>query len=152
MSLPHPDLSNRPHSLAVQRVMRATPSALYRAWTERFDLWFAAPGSVAMRAEIDAPFFFETVYQPEGAGTVQRHPHYGRFLRLERDRLAELTWVTGVGGTEGAETVVTVEFAPSSDGTLLTLTHAGFASAEACNRHEQAWPMVLDQLDQRLAG
>jgi uncharacterized protein YndB with AHSA1/START domain len=145
-----PDLSQRPLSLHVEREMAATPSTLYWAWTQGFDRWFAAPGSVLMQPQVNAPFFFETVYQPENAGSAQRHPHYGRFLRLERDHLIALTWVTGAGGTNGAETVVTVELNAQGTGSHLRLTHAGFADEAARDGHQQAWPFVLEQLDQRL--
>jgi uncharacterized protein YndB with AHSA1/START domain len=145
MDIPIPDLSTRKRRLQVERRMRASPAALYRAWTVGFDVWFARPGSVIMRAEVGAPFFFETEYKSE------RHPHYGRFLRLEANRLVEITWMTGAAGTKGAETVVTAEFESQGDGALIQLTHAGFLDEPSLRQHEDAWPLVLAQLDERLA-
>ncbi len=138
-----PDLSLRPFHLTVERTMRAAPSVLYRAWTEHMDHWFAEPGMVVMKAEVNAVFFWMTRHE----GVLQ--PHYGRFLRLERDQLVELTWLTGPTGTKGAETVVTVELVPEGTGTRLRLTHAGFPDQELRDGHEQAWPHVLAHLDER---
>ena len=136
-----PDLTERPHQLIVERDMAAPPAELYLAWTGQIDRWFAAPGTVLMRARVNEPFFFEALHKG------QRHPHYGRFLKLEPDRLIELTWVSGPLGTGGAETVVTVELSPKGEGTHLRLTHAGFADEVSKKTHAQAWPFVLEVLD-----
>ena len=141
-----PDISTRPYDLQVDRDFATTPAILYEAWTTGFERWFAAPGSMLMCPEVNAVFFFETEFKPEGQPTAQRHPHYGRFLRLIDGRLVELTWVTGAGGTDGAETIVTVELHPIGRTTRLSLKHAGFATEAARDRHRQAWPLVLAQL------
>lgn len=136
------DLSSRPHKLTFEREMAAPPHVLFQAWTTRqLERWFAAPGTVSIRAEVNAAYFFETRFQS------QRHPHYGRFLKLEADRLVEMTWLTAMG-TRGVETLLTIEFTPSGSGTRLRLTHAGFPDEELRKGHEDAWPGVLDLLDE----
>lgn len=146
MAIAIPDLSGRPSLCVIESRMDSSPHAIYKAWTEQFDRWFAAPGTVLMHAEVDAPFFFETHY--EGG----RHPHYGRFLGLVQDELVEMTWVTGSAGTEGAETVVSVEIAPYRSGSHLRLTHSGFPNQESMKRHDKAWVEVLVQQDKVLSG
>jgi uncharacterized protein YndB with AHSA1/START domain/catechol 2,3-dioxygenase-like lactoylglutathione lyase family enzyme len=126
----------------VERVMVAPPDLMYRAWTAQFDRWFAVAGTVRMRAEVDAPFYFETQFEGE------RHPHYGRFLRLVNDQLVEMTWLTAA--TRGAETIVTVKLTPRDGGTWLELTHARFADEASRVRHAGAWPNVLAELDRKV--
>ena len=140
-----PDLSTRPLSMTVERVMKAKANAIYEAWTEKFDAWFAQPGELLMTPEVDKPFFF---YNRRDWG---RHAHYGRFLALKKNELVEMAWVTGEGGTEGAETVIRVELFAQDDGTLLRLTHSGFGSETSRDAHEENWPEGLETLDDVLS-
>jgi Activator of Hsp90 ATPase homolog 1-like protein len=89
-------------------------------------------------------------YRFESKTVAQRHPHYGRFLHLVPNQPVQLTWVTGAGGTAGAETAVTVELEPKNGCTRLRLTHAGIATEVACDGHKRAWPSVLEHLEKQL--
>ena len=140
-----PDLSSRPYQLEIKAEITVSTDVAYQAWTTGLESWFAVPGTLLMKPEINSPFFFETEFED------QRHAHYGRFLKLVPDELLELTWVTGDPGTKGAETVVTIRLeAASGGGTRVTLTQAGFADEEARDGHEEAWPLVMAHLDECL--
>jgi uncharacterized protein YndB with AHSA1/START domain len=143
-----PDLSWRPHETTIVRDMTSPPEVIYRAWTEQLDRWLAEPGTVLMKAEANAPFFFESrsPFEPRAAGG--RQAHYGRFLKLARDTLIEMTWVTGPHGTGGTETVLSIELQRIEGGTRLRLTHGGFADDATCAQHAEAWPLVLEQLEE----
>lgn len=131
------------HSLTIHRTMPLSAATLFRAWTHQWGAWFAEPGSVHMTAEVGAPFRFEVAQSfADGRATI-RHPHYGRFVALERDALVSLTWVTGPAGTAGVETLLTVRFHDETAGTRVTLTHEGFSTEEARDRHATVWPLVL---------
>ena len=136
-----PDLSSRPLQCTVKQTVAVPPEVVYRAFSDQFDRWFAAPGTLLLKAEVGVPFFFETRFDG------QRHPHYGRYLKLVPGERLELTWVTGNPGTKGAETVVTIELSPDKDGTRVTLTHAGFPDEETRDGTEAAWPQALTHLE-----
>jgi uncharacterized protein YndB with AHSA1/START domain len=147
-SIPRPDVSARPLRATCEYLVHAKPPEVYAAWTERFDAWFAQAGTLSMAAELGRPFFF---YTPDEWG---RHPHYGRFLVLEKDRLIEMTWMTGNGtaeGTGGAESILRVELTARGDETELRLTHSGLPTEKSRNGHQENWPLALKGLDEALS-
>jgi uncharacterized protein YndB with AHSA1/START domain len=133
--------SDNTHEVEMGQNLSASPSDIYRAWTEQFDRWFAEPGTVVMRAQVGEPFRFETAHEGN------RYHHFGRFLALEPNLLVEMSWVTGRNGTWGAETVVKLEIFSAGSGSRVRLTHSGFYEAAAAIQHADAWPHVLRQLD-----
>jgi uncharacterized glyoxalase superfamily protein PhnB len=124
----------------------------YLAWTVGWDLWFADTGSVRVSPQVGTPFFFEVTEGTPGSPHARRHPHYGRFLQLVPAQRMRCTWVTGANGTDGAETVLTVQLQPQGEQhTRCTLTHEGFATTAARDRHAAAWPHVLEAQARQLA-
>jgi uncharacterized protein YndB with AHSA1/START domain len=134
------------HGFTIEQWMRARPGAVFAAWTEAFDTWFALPGAIRMNATVGEPYWFDVVHGG------QRRAHYGHFIAVELARLIEQTWVTGKSGTDGAKTVLRLELEATDPGTLVRLTHRGFYDQAASKRHADAWPQILLHLDEVLSA
>ena len=140
------------HELTVTQHMALDAATLFRAWSHDWGAWFAAPDSVRMTAEVGAPFYFAVEQRFDDGRPPVRHPHYGRVLALEPNSLVALSWVTRPNGTGGAEATMTVRLSDDGNGgTTVTLTHAGFITEVARDRHAMAWPMILAQQERTLA-
>ena len=138
-----PDLSSRPLQVSLERHTHLSPRQIYLAWTARLDLWLASPGSFLSQGKPNAPYFFDTY------ANGSRVPHYGRFLRMETEKLIEFTWITSE--TQGVETVLTITLIPSEIGTIISLVHKGFSTEDQRLIHSKAWPYLLEQLEIRMS-
>jgi uncharacterized protein YndB with AHSA1/START domain len=77
--------------------------------------------------------------------TLTTYPHDGEYLRIDRPRLLEFSWISNA--TERQRSVVTVELRPLNDiETELTLTHKLLPTRKAAREHRDAWSISLDRL------
>jgi uncharacterized protein YndB with AHSA1/START domain len=132
--------------LTVSRVIPATPS-------EVFDVWLDAksPGSpwfgsqrVILNPVVDGLFYH--CVRHEGRAWA----HYGRFVRLDKPRVIEHTWMSEA--TRGIESTLVVALEPKGDDTLLTLRHSDLPDDEMGRQHEEGWKFVADAIAQRFAS
>jgi Activator of Hsp90 ATPase homolog 1-like protein len=63
--------------------------------------------------------------------------------------VAEYTWMSEA--TQGAESVVTVTFAPLAEQTEATLAHSGVPDNEMGRRHAEGWSWMLNLLAERFS-
>jgi uncharacterized protein YndB with AHSA1/START domain len=103
------------YSGSAEATLQALPEAVYLAWTTGFDTWFASAGAIRMRPVEGEPFWLEVTHNGV------RHPHYGRFLTLDPSSVIALTWVSGRGGTDGAETTLRIKLSAVPAGTRVLL-------------------------------
>jgi uncharacterized protein YndB with AHSA1/START domain len=117
-----------------------------------FDVWLdpASPGSpwfgverAIMNPIVDGLFYHAVMH--EG----RRWPHYGRFLRIERPKLIEHTWVSEA--TQGVESIVSLTFDAHGDQTEVTLRHSGVPDDEMGRRHQDGWSWGLSMLAERFS-
>ena len=99
--------------------------------------WFGAE-RVILNPAVDGLFYFAVKH--EG----RTWPHYGRFVKLDRPRCIEHTWMSEA--TKGAESVVTITLEPQGDQTQVTLRHSGVPDDELGHQHKEGWTWMLSAL------
>jgi uncharacterized protein YndB with AHSA1/START domain len=132
--------------IALSRTIAATPDQVFDVWLDP-----KSPGSPWFGAE-------RTILQPTVDGLFYhavRHeghhwPHYGRFIRLDRPRVIEHTWVSEA--TKGVETLLTLTFEARGRETAVTLHHTHVPDDPMGRQHEEGWKYVLEAIAARFAS
>lgn len=134
-----------PFGTRVPRTYDASPERVFAAWTEPASVkaWLAGGAQASVDAREDGLFYIGMPNE----GRI--YPHYGRYLRVERPSLLEFTWVSE--GTQGKESVVTIELTARGKQTDLVLTHAGLPSEALAEDHRGGWTHFVESLAARLA-
>src|SRR4029077_9194440 len=93
------------HDFTVSRTISGSADQVFDVWLDPKSpggLWFGVERAI-INPVVDR--LFHHVVKHEG----RLLPHYGRFIRLERGRAIEHTWVSEA--TRGRETIVTITLA-----------------------------------------
>jgi uncharacterized protein YndB with AHSA1/START domain len=131
--------------ITVVRTIPASAEEIFDAWIDSNSPggpWFGAE-RVILNPVVDGLYYFAVKH--EG----RTWPHYGRFVQLDRPRLAEYTWMSEA--TKGAESVVTLTMEVRGEQTEVTLRHAGVPDDELGRQHKEGWTWILSALADALA-
>jgi uncharacterized protein YndB with AHSA1/START domain len=136
-------------SLTIKRRFKAPPAQVFSAWTdpEKIKRWFGPAATHCTLAEFDLRVGGKYVIAADSADG-ERHQVGGVIREIVPDRKLVYTWAWH--STPERESLVTIEFKPDGDGTLLTLTHERFVDADARDRHQYGWTGALDKLEAML--
>jgi uncharacterized protein YndB with AHSA1/START domain len=132
-------------TIDLSRMIPASPTEVYDAWldpTSPGGPWFGGK-RVILDVKVDGLFYALAEY----AG--RSWPHYGRFVKLERPRLIEYTWMSS--STKGLESVVTISLEPTASGTQLSLRHSGLPDDDEGRNHREGWSSSVDAVAKRFA-
>jgi DNA-binding transcriptional ArsR family regulator/uncharacterized protein YndB with AHSA1/START domain len=132
--------------ITVTRSIPASPEAVFDVWMDPKSPggpWFGGQRLI-VNPVVDGLFYVAVGH--EG----RTWPHYGRFIKIDRPRCVEHTWVSEA--TRGMESVVVVKFEQRGDTTEVTLHHSGVPDDEMGRRHQEGWAWVLSQLEEAFIG
>ncbi|HKR98603.1 MAG TPA: SRPBCC domain-containing protein [Candidatus Dormibacteraeota bacterium] len=138
-------MSDRPGALRVERVLPATPDAVFRSWTTPALMagWLSPTGRAEVTADVRVGGRFSVVM----LGDETHIDHEGEYLELEPPRRLVFTWSSAYTGD--GPSVVTVQLEPVDAGTRIVLTHEQLP-AEHAAAHESGWGAILDRLSESL--
>ena len=132
--------------LTVSRTIPASPAEVFDVWLDPKSPggpWFG-PERVILNPVVDGLYYHCVLH--EG----RTWAHYGRFVRLDRPRVIEHTWMSEA--TRGLESTVTVTLEPKGNETLLTLRHSDLPDDEMGHQHEEGWKFITSAIADRFAS
>jgi len=141
----HADTAVKP-SLTIKRRFNAPPKKVFAAWTEPAQVarWFGPGGITVLEAVFELRAGGRFMIHARGS-EGEDHRVSGTVREAVPNSKVVYTWAWQ--STPERESLVTVEFTPDGDGTLLTLTHERFFDEGARDRHNGGWSAALDKLE-----
>ena len=131
-------------ALRLTRLLPASPERVFDAWTdpESVAVWMCDGTTTVASVELDVRVGgqFRVVMR----GTESDHVHSGEYREIRRPDRLVFTWTSS--GTEGKETLVTLDFVARGKGTELRLTHELLPSQDAADKHQGGWTSIFDKL------
>lgn len=133
----------------LKKQIKARREAVFNAWKDPklLSLWYAPDALTVPGLEVD--FRVGGRYKIDMAGEMRGRQTTGSLSGAYKEIVPNERIVLTFKGTwqdSAPETLVTVEFRDSQDGTEITLTHEGFVSEEACEGHRFGWMSTLEKL------
>jgi uncharacterized protein YndB with AHSA1/START domain len=139
-----------PQQIQLRRRLAATPDEVYAAWTDGASLSQWMVPIVGGRTEAVADARVVGALHIKMFGLSSEHEQPAEYLRLERPRLVEFSWVADPAAPRS---IVTVELKPvGKDETELTLTHRLLPDEASAQSHQRGWDSGLDSLAARFNG
>jgi uncharacterized protein YndB with AHSA1/START domain len=133
-------------TVEVTRTIASTPEELFDLWLDPNSPggpWFGF-ARLILNPVVDGLFYFAVKWEE------RTWPHYGRFVRIDRPRNIEYTWVSEA--TKGLESVVSVTFEARGNQTDVTIRHSGVPDDEMGRQHRNGWAWMLSVLAERFVS
>lgn len=144
-------------AISLERRFASSPDKVFAAWTTPEVLkqwWKAGPeGWETPTANVDLKvggLYELTMRDPEG----NDHTVRGEFREINPPTRLAYTWAWNNAPVEihpKDASLVTVNFAPDGDGTLVTLAHTGFDTENQRDMHVHGWEGCLANLERALS-
>ena len=137
-------------SLTLKRRLNAPPAKVYAAWTNPTQIkrWFGPTQVETLSAAADVRVDGRYRIVMRGSDG-EEHDVSGVYREVVPNEKLVFTWAWRT--TPERESLVTVEFKPSGQGTELIVTHQRFADEQARDHHQQGWNGCLDRLGRYLS-
>lgn len=128
----------------VTRLIPAPPNDVFDVWLDPSSPGCPWHGALKMIVDVKVDGLFFWGHDNDGTPW----PHYGRFTKLERGKLAEYTWMSP--STNGLESNVSVSFEATGGGTQVTIHHSGLPDDKGGRGHERGWTYLLGELEKSI--
>jgi uncharacterized protein YndB with AHSA1/START domain len=135
--------ANAVAAVVVRRMIAASPEELFDAWldAEALGTWMRPAGirHTSAQTEPRVGGSYEIIMQ----GDEKTYPHHGVYRLIDRPRQLVFTWLSHA--TEGATSLVTVDFLPRGERTEVVVTHEQLPEG-ARESHTTGWTSGIERL------